>query len=250
MIIWIKKKLIEANEKLYNENADQNIALVENITNNKLSEIELKKKKKQEQELAEKIEASKIHLENKKNKSLLEFSKFTEDIKQKTNRIISDAKIDIENEFKKINQDNINQNKSLKFENEQLTKQIEQQKTELKELSDNKLALTEIQNNKVAVNTHILDKVAKHISDTSDAKITSDKTITSDATVTTITDYPTVTNNISNTSDTYVKTDTTITSDTYERINAYYTEGRSTPRQVVSSSFMGIQYRHGIDKWC
>ena len=45
-----KKELIDINQKLHNENTEQNFTLIENITNNKQSELELKKIKKQKQE--------------------------------------------------------------------------------------------------------------------------------------------------------------------------------------------------------
>lgn len=166
-----KKELIDANKKLHSENIEHNIALVENITNNKLSEIELKKKKKQEQELTDKVELAKINIEKQKQQLLFELTKFNEKVHNEKERIITEAKKDIEKQYQQINQDTIDKHDSLKFENEQLAHQIEQQKSELQELTDNKLALTEIQNNKVAVNAHILDKVAKDITDISDVKI-------------------------------------------------------------------------------
>lgn len=166
-----KKELINANKKLHSENIEHNIALVENITNNKLSEIELKKKKKQEQELTDKVELAKINIEKQKQQLLFEFTKFNEKVHNEKEKIISEAKKYIEKQYQQINQDTIDKHDSLKFENEQLTQLIEKQKTELQELTDNKLALTEIQNNKVAVNAHILDKVAKDITDISDVKI-------------------------------------------------------------------------------
>lgn len=166
-----KKELIDVNQKLHNENAEQNFTLIENITNNKQSELELKKIKKQEQELTEKLEQAQINLESQKKRVLNDFTQFSEKVFQYKDKFLTEVKANYDEHCKKLNHKYIEQSENLKYENELLTTKINASKIELQELENDLIAVAEIKDNKVGVSAYSMDKVVKEIDLKSEAKI-------------------------------------------------------------------------------
>lgn len=166
-----KKELIDVNQKLHNENAEQNLTLIENITNNKQSELELKKIKKQEQELTDKLEQAQINLESQKKRVLNDFAQFSEKVYQHKDKFLTEVKANYDEHCKKLNHKYIEQSDNLKSENELLTTKINASKIELQELENDLIAGAEIKDNKVGVSAYSLDKVVKEIDLKSEAKI-------------------------------------------------------------------------------
>lgn len=166
-----KKELIDVNQKLHNENAEQNLTLIENITNNKQSELELKKIKKQEQELTDKLEQAKINLESQKKRVLNDFAQFSEKVFQHKDKFLTEVKANYDEHCKKLNHRYIEQSENLKSENELLTTKINASKIELQELENDLITVAEIKDNKVGVSAYSMDKVVKEIDLKSEAKI-------------------------------------------------------------------------------
>ncbi len=166
-----KKELIDVNKKLHNENAEQNFTLIENITNNKQSELELKKIKKQEQELTDKLEQAKINLELQKKRVLNDFTQFSEKVFQHKDKFLTEVKANYNEHCKKLNHKYIEQSENLKSENELLTTKINASKIELQELENDLITVAEIKDNKVGVSAYSMDKVVKEIDLKSEAKI-------------------------------------------------------------------------------
>ena len=156
---------------MHNENAEQNLTLIENITNNKQSELELKKIKKQEQELTDKLEQAKINLESQKKRVLNDFTQFSEKVYQHKDKFLTEVKANYDEHCKKLNHKYIEQSESLKSENELLTTKINASKIELQELENDLITVAEIKDNKVGVSAYSLDKVVKEIDLKSEAKI-------------------------------------------------------------------------------
>lgn len=166
-----KKELIDVNQKLHNENAEQNLTLIENITNNKQSELELKKIKKQEQELTDKLEQAKINLELQKKRVLSDFTQFSEKVFQHKDKFLTEVKANYDEHCKKLNHKYIEQSNNLKSENELLTTKINASKIELQKLENDLITVAEIKDNKVGVSAYSMDKVVKEIDLKSEAKI-------------------------------------------------------------------------------
>jgi len=166
-----KKELIDVNQKLHNENTEQNLTLIENITNNKQSELELKKIKKQKQELTEKLEQAQINLESQKKRVLNDFTQFSEKVFQHKDKFLTEVKANYDEHCKKLNHKYIEQSDNLKSENELLTTKINASKIELQKLENDLITVAEIKDNKVGVSAYSMDKVVKEIDLKSEAKI-------------------------------------------------------------------------------
>ncbi len=181
-----EKKLIEVNKKLNDDNHNQTIELVHNMTNNKQVQIELEAKKKKEKELEEKILLNKQLLEEKKQSSLSSLNEYNKQIERQKNKLLDEAKLDLENqknvaletakaelneEYGEIKNSHIQEVNKLKSENKKLESSIEINKAKLEELENNIDTIAEIKDSKVSVNTATMNNVAKYINGESEAKI-------------------------------------------------------------------------------